>query len=129
MHRGDYTGRADALQDVSRGAEPGDLTLCDLQRQVRALKEAKGFEITLEQRLAYLTSEVGEVAKEALRLSRDGNRDVGRMGPAEAEAARESLGMEIYDVVWNLLDLAELAGVGDLEGAFARKASLNWGRE
>ncbi|CAA9448077.1 MAG: hypothetical protein AVDCRST_MAG37-2040 [uncultured Rubrobacteraceae bacterium] len=40
---------------------PG-LTIAELQRQVRHLKEAKGFDITLEQRLAYLTSEVREVA-------------------------------------------------------------------
>jgi NTP pyrophosphatase (non-canonical NTP hydrolase) len=36
--------------------------------------------------------------------------------------------MEIYDVIWNLLDLAELAGV-DLEEAFRKKAGLNEGRE
>jgi len=96
---------------------------------VRLLKEAKGFDITLEQRLAYLTSEVGEVAAEVLRLSWDGNGDVGRMSPEEAGAARERLGAEIYDVVWNLLDLADLAGVEDLEGAFSRKARLNEGRE
>jgi NTP pyrophosphatase (non-canonical NTP hydrolase) len=40
----------------------------------------------------------------------------------------ESLGMEIYDVNWNLLDLAEMAGV-DLEETFRKKASLNQGRE
>ncbi len=32
------------------------LTIAELQRQVRQLNEAKGFEITLEQRLAYLTT-------------------------------------------------------------------------
>jgi NTP pyrophosphatase (non-canonical NTP hydrolase) len=36
--------------------------------------------------------------------------------------------MEIYDVVWNLFDLADLAGV-DLEEAFARKVDLNRSRE
>lgn len=118
----------DALQAVC-DPHPGGLTVAELREQVRALKEAKGFDITLEQRLAYLTSEVGEVAAEVLRISRDGNGDVGRMSAAEARAARERLGMEIYDVVWNLLDLAELAGVEDLEGAFARKAHLNRGRE
>jgi NTP pyrophosphatase (non-canonical NTP hydrolase) len=104
------------------------LTIADLQRQVRELKGAKGFDITLEQRLAYLTTEVGEVAREVLRLSRDGNGDVGKMDAASAEAVVESLGMEIYDVIWNLLDLAEMAGV-DLEETFRKKASLNEGRE
>lgn len=103
-------------------------TLSDLRRQVRALKRDKGFDITLEQRLAYLTSEVGEVAGEVLKLSRDGNGDVGKMSAGEVAAVKERLGMEIYDVVWNLLDLAEMADV-DLEAAFARKAELNEARE
>ena len=103
------------------------LTIAELQRQVRQLKEAKGFDITLEQRLAYLTTEVGEVAREVLRLSRDGNEGAGKMDAVDAETV-ENLGMEIYDVIWNLLDLAEMAGV-DLEAAFAKKAALNEDRE
>jgi NTP pyrophosphatase (non-canonical NTP hydrolase) len=104
------------------------LTIAELQRQVRELKGAKGFDITFEQRLMFLTTEVGEVAREVLRLSRDGNADVRKMDDAEIEAVRENLGMEIYDVIWNLLDLAELAGV-DLEETFRKKANLNEGRE
>jgi NTP pyrophosphatase (non-canonical NTP hydrolase) len=104
------------------------VTIEELQQQVRQLKEAKGFDITLEQRLAYLISEVGEVAREVLKLSRDGNADVSEVGTAEEEAVVESLGMEIYDVLWNLLDLADMAGV-NLEDAFNKKASLNVGRE
>ena len=96
-----------------------------LRRQVRELKGEKGFEISLDQRLAYLTSEVGEVAKEVLRLSRDGNADVGTTDPHEASLVRERFGMEIDDVLWNLLDLA---GV-DLEDAFEKKARRNEGRE
>lgn len=103
-------------------------TIEELQRQVRRLKDAKGFDVGLEQRLAYLMSEVGEVAKEVLKLSRDGNEDVGKMSTAEIETVTEKLGMEIYDVMWNLCDLADLAGV-DLEEAFAKKAGLNEDRE
>ena len=106
---------------------PG-LTIAELQRQVRHLKEAKGFDITLEQRLAYLTSEVGEVAREVLKLSRDGNEDVGEMDVTEIEAVTENLAMEIYDVLWTLLDLADMADV-DLGAAFAKKAALNKDRE
>jgi NTP pyrophosphatase (non-canonical NTP hydrolase) len=113
------------LQGSDRGA---GLTIAELQRQVRELKDAKGFDITLEQRLAYLMSEVGEVAREVLRLARDGNEDVGKMDATETEIVVESLGMEIYDVIWNLIDLAEMAGV-DLEETFRKKASLNEGRE
>ena len=61
-------------------------------------------------------AEVGELAEEVLKVS----------GVKEADSAqvRERLGMEIYDVVWNLFDLADLAGV-NLEEAFARKVNLN----
>ncbi len=100
----------------------------ELRRQVRDLKSDKGFDGTLEQRLAYLASEVGEVAREVLKLSRDGNADVGTMSAEEVRSVKESLGMEVYDVVWNLLDLADLAGV-DLEAAFEKKATMNEGRE
>src|SRR3712207_6502419 len=120
MHEEEYRARGGGLQ---RG-----LTVEDSRRQVRDLMADKGFDITLEQRLAYLTSEVGEVAREVLRLARDGRADVGTLGAEEAAAVRENLGMEIYDVLWNLLDLADLAGV-DLEAAFEKKAEKNEGRE
>jgi NTP pyrophosphatase (non-canonical NTP hydrolase) len=120
VHGDEYRAGGDGLQQ--------GLTVGDLRRQVRELKADKGFDITLEQRLAYLTSEVGEVAREVLRLSRDGKADVGVMGAEEVASVRENLGMEIYDVLWNLLDLADLAGV-DLEDAFEKKAERNEGRE
>ena len=120
MHGDEYRARADGLQPR--------LTVEELRRQVRDLKADKGFDVTLEQRLAYLTSEVGEVAREVLKLSRDGNADVGKMSPDERASVEENLGMEVYDVVWNLLDLADLAGV-DLEDAFAEKARQNEVRE
>lgn len=102
-------------------------TITELQRQVRRLREAKGFDISLEQRLAYLTTEVGELAKEVLKLSRAGN-DVEEMSEARLEAVKKDLGMEIYDVLWNLLDIADVAGV-DLAAAFEEKAKLNESRE
>lgn len=120
MHGDEYRARAGGLHQ--------GLTLEDLRQQVRELKADKGFDITLEQRLAYLTSEVGEVAAEVLRLSRDGNADIGELGTEELLSVRRRLGEEIYDAVWNLLDLADLAGV-DLESAFQEKAERNEGRE
>lgn len=116
------------MQTSTKIPEPS-LTVAELRRQVGSLKETKGFDIDLEQRLAFLMSEVGEIAGEVLKLSRDGKRDFGRMDAAEREAVKERLGMEIYDAVWNLLDLAEMAGIADLEGMFRKKASLNERRE
>jgi NTP pyrophosphatase (non-canonical NTP hydrolase) len=120
MHEQEYRAPDDCLQP--------SLTVEELRRQVRELKADNGFDITLEQRLAYLTSEVGEVAREVLRLSRDGKADLGTLGAEEAASVREYLGMEIYGVVWNLLDFADLAGV-DLDVAFEKKAERNEGRE
>ena len=102
--------------------------MAEIRDQVRRLKKTKGFYITLDQRLAYLTAEVGEVATEVLKLSRDGNRGVGALDAAKREAVVETPGMEIYDVVWNLLDLAEMVGV-EVEEAFRKKAHLDEGRE
>lgn len=75
---------------------------------------------TVEQRVMFLMTEVGEVAAEALYLS-------GAHGPIEPEQIKQRLGLEIYDVVWNLCDLANMLGI-DLEEAFARKMAINSGR-
>jgi NTP pyrophosphatase (non-canonical NTP hydrolase) len=40
----------------------------------------------------------------------------------------ENIGVETYDVVWNLLALAEIVGV-NLEETFDKKARLNEDRE
>jgi NTP pyrophosphatase (non-canonical NTP hydrolase) len=96
------------------------VTTAELREQARSLKEEEGFDLTMEERLAYLASEVCEVAREALKL-----RGYHPPGVAETEAHEEisrKLGMGIYDVLWNLLDLA---GIADLEVAFAKKAALN----
>ena len=93
-------------------------TIRDIQDQVEALVAAAGFEQTnLEQQLAFLVSEVGEVAREVLALSAAG--DAGA-----AAAIKERLGMELYDVIWNACAIAALAGV-DLEAGIARKVALN----
>jgi|SRR5215218_1586596 len=115
------------LAVVHRSGMSTGLSITEHQRQVRDLKAAKGFDITLEQRLAYLMVEVGEVAREVLKLSSDG-KGTGNMSATEAEVVVENIGMEIYDVAWNLLDLTEIVGV-DLEETFDKKARLNEDRE
>ncbi len=97
------------------GDERDGLSVDRLRSQVRELKAAKELYATPHERLAHVVSEVGEVAEAALRLS--------AAAEDEKERACEELGMEIYDVFWNLCDLAEISGV-DLEGAFAEKAKL-----
>ena len=74
-------------------------------------------EITAEQRVMFLMTEVGEVTREVLRLSRSA-------GQANADAIKADLGMEMYDVIWNICDLANMFGI-DLEASFAAKIEIN----
>lgn len=70
----------------------------------RGVTRSKWFDISLEQRLTYLTAKVGEAATEVLKLSRGGNGDIGKMSAAD------------------------MAGV-DLERVFAKKALGNMARQ
>lgn len=96
-----------------------------IQEQAKSLRQAQGWQDrSLENRLMYLMSEVGEIAREAIRLS------AVQSDPASPEfaAIQNALGQEIYDVVWNLCDLANIAGI-DLEAAFDNKHSINQNRK
>jgi len=92
-------------------------------RAIKALQEhAKELaqilpEITVEQRMLFLLTEVGEVAREVLRLSRSADQ-------ANADAIKTDLGMEMYDVIWNICDLANMLSI-DLEASFAAKIEIN----
>ena len=92
-------------------------------RAIKALQEhAKELaqilpEITVEQRMLFLLTEVGEVAREVLRLSRSADQ-------ANADAIKADLGMEMYDVIWNICDLANMLSI-DLEASFAAKIEIN----
>lgn len=69
------------------------------------------------QRFRFLISEVGELSKELLRLEWE---------PAVDELAtiKRNIGHEMYDIVWNLCDLANQLGI-DLETAFQEKRTIN----
>jgi NTP pyrophosphatase (non-canonical NTP hydrolase) len=100
------------------------MTIQELQAQVRELKAAQGWEdTTLEARLGYLRGEVAELSDEVLLLAALADE-------RDRVAVRSRLGHEIYDVMWNLCDLAHLAGI-DLECALAEKHAINqrrrWG--
>ena len=86
----------------------------EFQQYVREFSRIKGFETsTIEQRMLYLMSEVGELSKEVLTVSFDPNAE-----------KKENLGYEMYDVVWNIFDLANKLDI-DLEQAFKRKMEIN----
>jgi NTP pyrophosphatase (non-canonical NTP hydrolase) len=88
----------------------------ELQEHAKELAQVLP-EITAEQRVMFLMTEVGEVTREVLRLSRSADQ-------ASADAIKADLGLEMYDVIWNICDLANLLGI-DLETAFAAKIEIN----
>jgi len=84
------------------------------QQYVREYSKEKGFEASsIEQRTLYLMTEVGELSKEVLEVSFD-----------PAAEKKENLGFEMYDVVWNIFDLANKLGI-DLDQAFKKKMEIN----
>ena len=96
-------------------------TIREIQEQVRELREAAGFRgRSIDRRMLYLTSEVGELAREVLDLAYAKPTD-------DTDAIKQRAGFEIYDIVWNLCDLADLLEI-DLELAFAQKAEINRNR-
>jgi NTP pyrophosphatase (non-canonical NTP hydrolase) len=88
----------------------------ELQEHAKELAQVLP-EMTVEQRVMFLMTEVGEVTREVLRLSRS-------VDPAHADAIKSDLGMEMYDVIWNICDLANMLGI-DLETSFAAKIEIN----
>jgi NTP pyrophosphatase (non-canonical NTP hydrolase) len=88
----------------------------ELQEHAKELAQVLP-EITAEQRALFLLTEVGEVAREVLRLSVSA-------GQVNTDAIKAELGMEMYDVIWNICDLANMLSI-DLEASFAAKIEIN----
>ena len=99
---------------------PDDLPDERLLRQVMAdardLIAREGWQPTIGSRMAMLLGEALELAEEILPLT--GGQ------PPDDEARRQRIGHEMYDVLWNLCDLARLTGI-DLEQAAAGKRRIN----
>ncbi|SEO75327.1 MazG-like family protein [Paenibacillus sp. OV219] len=90
------------------------MNISELQQYVHGFSEAKGFDkSTIEQRMLFLMTEVGELSKEVLSISFHPERE-----------QSENLGYEMFDIVWNLMDLANKLGI-DLNQAFEAKMAIN----
>ncbi|HEX2038027.1 MAG TPA: pyrophosphatase [Chloroflexota bacterium] len=97
------------------------LTIREIQEQARELRASKGWpDAPAEERALSLVAEVGEAVQEVLHLV----RGRGRLPESEVNEVKGRLGLELYDVVWNVCDLADKLGI-DLEQAFAHKAATN----
>lgn len=98
------------------------MTIAELQRHARELTEAQGWQDTSpERRALWLVTEVGELAREVLQFPSTDDE-------AAQTTARRHLGAEMYDVVWNICDLANMMSV-DLEASFSNKEAVNSVRE
>lgn len=94
------------------------MTIEEIQQQARALTAAHGWQDTTpEARVLWLVTEVGELVREVLQFT--------ALDDDDAQAAvRQRLGAEMYDVVWNVCDLANILGI-DLTAAFVAKGAVN----
>ncbi len=94
------------------------MEISELQRYVKEFSTAKGFDHnTIETRALYLMTEVGELSKEVIHLHF-------RKDPDQVQEIKERLGLEMFDVVWNVVDLANKLGI-NLEEAFNQKIEIN----
>lgn len=89
-----------------------------MQKYVKQFSEEKGFDVnTIQTRTLYLMTEVGELAKEILSIS---------FNPTEEKVlqVKENIGLEMYDVIYNVLDLANQMEI-ELEEACRKKMEIN----
>jgi NAD(P)-dependent dehydrogenase (short-subunit alcohol dehydrogenase family)/NTP pyrophosphatase (non-canonical NTP hydrolase) len=86
-------------------------TIADVERMVAK----HGWASTPRRRMAMLLGEAMELADEVLQLPKAGEGD---------EEQLHRVGHEMYDVLWNLCDLARLTGI-DIVQAAAEKRAIN----
>jgi NTP pyrophosphatase (non-canonical NTP hydrolase) len=95
------------------------VNIADFQKYVQSFCNEKGFnEINLERRVLYLVTELGEMSKDLLKAT-DSDQSVEKQ-----KEHLKNLGLEIFDVFWNLTDIANRLDI-DLEKAFTRKMEIN----
>lgn len=92
-----------------------------LQQDVKALSQKLDTK-SPEQRVMYLVSELGELVDEVIEF-----RNANELSPDDLNDIRERIGLEIYDLIWNAVDLANMLDI-DLEGAFEKKIAINKNR-
>lgn len=92
------------------------MKLSEFQQYVANFSEEKGFQnTTIEMRTMYLMAELGELAEAIVRRNEDKNMN-------------REIGLEMFDVIWNVCDLANKLEI-DLEEAFQEKMKFNRDRE
>ncbi|MGN4125643.1 MazG nucleotide pyrophosphohydrolase domain-containing protein [Lysinibacillus sphaericus] len=94
------------------------MDISSMQKYVKQFSEEKGFHVnTIHTRTLYLVTEVGELSKEILSISFNPTEEKVRL-------AKENIGLEMYDVLFNVLDLANRLEI-ELEDACRKKMEMN----
>ncbi|WP_243523291.1 MazG nucleotide pyrophosphohydrolase domain-containing protein [Bacillus pseudomycoides] len=92
------------------------MKLSEFQQYVANFSEKKGFQnTTIEIRTMYLMAELGELTEAIVKRN-------------EGKNAKREIGLEMFDVIWNVCDLANKLEI-DLEEAFQEKMKINRDRE
>ncbi len=92
------------------------MKISEIQKHAKDLcKRNKWDERDVNQRFLYLMTEIGELSDELIKLKwKDQNKD----------NLKRKIGHEIFDVIWNLCDLANLLKI-DLEKCGREKMEMN----
>lgn len=92
------------------------MRISEIQKHAEDLcKKNKWPERNIDQRFRFLISEIGELSNELIRLNQQGQ---------DIEDLKRKIGHEMFDVIWNICDLANLLNI-DLEESSKEKRDLN----
>jgi len=96
------------------------MKISEIQEHAEDLCRKNGWlDRTPDQRFRYLISEIGELSNDLIKLNQDNSN---------FEELRRKIGHEMYDVIWNICDLANLLEI-DLEKLSIEKNDLNFKRD
>ncbi|MDV3483768.1 MazG-like family protein [Paenibacillus larvae] len=77
-----------------------NMKISEIQEHVNELSIKHGFdESTIEQRALFLVTEVGEMVRKLLHVSYHPDHE-------NIKEIKDHLGLEMYDIVWNICELA-----------------------
>jgi len=92
------------------------MKISEIQEHAEDLCRKNGWlDRTPDQRFRYLISEVGELSNDLIKLNQSNQ---------ELEKLKQKIGHEMFDVIWNICDLANLLEI-DLEKCASEKRDLN----
>ena len=76
------------------------MKISEIQQHAEALRHKNGWQVrSPDNRFRYLISEVGELSQDLIRLGHY---------PEQADQIKADMAKEMYDIVWNLCDLANV---------------------